>query len=269
MLGVEAELRQHDDAVAQASSWKRLAADDVSWEDAVKEWRRAKRRRSAWLRDGDFAWWDSQAQKVQDASDQGDSYGVFSTFKESRFRGSSVHAGEVRPEDVEEERLAWANHFAAIGAGEGEVAAWVWENIPELSAMNSVFGSAPAPNELHAALRQMSLGKAAGSDEVTAELSKFGGDSFWEAVVRVCREQWLLLTEAAIGEVVTWPAEWCVGLSVPLCKKKKGSRKVKGNWRGIALLLVDSKLLARVVATRLRSFYDAHLGHHQFGFSTG
>ena len=80
-----------------------------------------------------------------------------------------------------------ANHFAAIGAGEGEVAARVWDNIPELTAMDSVFGSAPAPNELHAALRQMSLGlgKAAGSDEVTAELLKFGGDSFWEAVVRV------------------------------------------------------------------------------------
>ena len=144
----------------------------------------------------------------------------------------------------------------------------MWDNVPFLSPMDSVFGLAPAPNEPHAALRQMSLGKAAGSDEVTAELLKFGGDSFWEAVVRVCREQWLLLTEAAPGEVVTWPAEWCVGLVVPLWKKK-GSRKVKGNWRGITLLSVGSKLLARVVATRLRSFCDGHLGHHQFGFRQG
>ena len=44
--------------------------------------------------------------------------------------------------------------------------------------MDSVFGAEPAPNELHAALRQMSLGKAAGADEVTAELLRFGGDSF-------------------------------------------------------------------------------------------
>ena len=268
VLGVEAELKQHDDAVAQASSRKRLAADDASWGDADKEWRRTKRRRSAWLRDREVAWWDAQAQKVQDASDQGDSFGVFSTFRELRSRGSSVRAGEVRPQNVEEERAAWANHFAAIGAGEGEVAVRVWDNVPELTAMDSVLGSAPAPNELHAALRQMSLGKAAGSDEVTAELLKFGGDSFWEAVVRVCREQWLLLTEAAPGEVVSWPAEWCVGLVVPLWKKK-GSRKEKGNWRGITLLSVGSKLLARVVATRLRSFYDCHLGHHQFGFRQG
>ena len=136
-LGMEAELKRHDDAVAQASSRKRLAVDDVSWEDAVKERRRTKQRRSAWLRDREVAWWDSQAQKVQDASDQGDAFGVFSTFKEMLRR----------------KRSAWANHFAAIG-----VAARVWDNIPELSAMDSVLGSAPAPNELHAGGRRTGIG---------------------------------------------------------------------------------------------------------------
>ena len=70
--------------------------------------------------------------------------------------------------------------------------------------MDAVWGNAPAPNELLAALRQMSLGKAAAEDEVTAELLKFGGDNLWEAVVRVCREQWMLLSEAAPGAEVSW-----------------------------------------------------------------
>ena len=51
--------------------------------------------------------------------------------------------------------------------------------------------------------------------------------------------------------------------------KKKDSKKVKGNRRGVALLSVGSKLIARVAATRLRSFCDGHLGHHQFGFRQG
>ena len=89
-LGWKLSLRQHDDAVAQASSRKRLAVDDASWDDAVKEWRRTKRRRSAWLRDREVAWWDAHAQKVQDASDQGDAFGVFSTFRELRSRGPEV-----------------------------------------------------------------------------------------------------------------------------------------------------------------------------------
>ena len=39
---------------------------------------------------------------------------------------------------------------------------------------------------------------------MTAELLKFGGTNLWEVVVRVCREQWLLLIEAAPGAEVCW-----------------------------------------------------------------
>ena len=121
---------------------------------------------------------------------------------------------------------------------------------------------------MHAALRQMSLDKAAGEDEVTAELLKFGGNNLWEAVVKVCREQWLLLTEADPGAEVVWPDEWRVGLVVPLWKRK-GKQKDRTTWRGITHSSVGSKLLARVVATRLRSWFDGHLGLHQFGFRRG
>ena len=96
-----------------------------------------------------------------------------------------------------------------IGEGTGSVDDRVWANVPSYSPMDAVWGNAPAPNELHAALRQMSLGKAAGEDEVTAELLKFGGNNLWEVVVRVCREQWLLLTEAAPGAEVVWPLVAC------------------------------------------------------------
>ena len=84
----------------------------------------------------------------------------------------------------------------------------------------------------------------------------------------MCRAQWLLLTEAALGEEVSWPEEWCIGLVVPL-RKRKGNKKDKNTWRGITLLSVGSKLPARMVATRLRSWYDGHLGLHQFGFRKG
>ena len=93
------------------------------------------------------------------------------------------------------------------GEGAGEVKDQVWANVPFYSPMDVVWGEAPAPNELHAALRQMSLGKAAGEDGVTAELLKFGGPNLWERVVKACRAQWLLLTEAAsflARRVVYW-----------------------------------------------------------------
>ena len=144
----------------------------------------------------------------------------------------------------------------------------VWDNVPAYPPVDDVWGHPPAPSELHAALRQVSLGKAAGENDVTAELLTFGGDQLCEVVVRVCRAQWLLLTGADSGAEVAWPEEWCVGLVVPLWKRK-GTKKDKNTWRGITLLSVGSKLLARVVATRLRSWFDGHLGLHQFRFRRG
>ena len=57
-------------------------------------------------------------------------------------------------------------------------------------------------------------------------------------------------------------------LVAPLWKRKR-NKKGKNTWRGIGLLSVRSRLLARVVATRLRSWSDGLLGLHQFGFRRG
>ena len=224
-----------------------------------------------WLINREVRWWDQKAQVAQDRADQGDAFGLFATFRELRSRGSNIPSGDVAPKDAQAERDAWAEHFRLISEGPGRVAEKVWDNVPSCPPMDAVWGNPPAPNELHAPLRQMSLGKAVGEDEVTAELLKFGGDQLWEVVVRVCRAQWLLLTEAESGAGVAWPEEWCVGLVVPLWKRK-GIKKDKNTWRGITLLSVGSKLLASVVtvvATRLRSWFDGHLGLHQFGFRRG
>ena len=67
--------------MTQASCRKRAAESWDDWWEANRELRRSKRRRTAWLRDKEVAWWDAKAQKVQDQADQGDAFGVFATFK--------------------------------------------------------------------------------------------------------------------------------------------------------------------------------------------
>ena len=101
----------------------------------------------------------------------------------------------------------WTEHFRLIGEGPGRWQTGLGER-SFLPPHGCCLGNAPAPSELRAALRHMSLGKAAGEDEVTAELLKFGGDNLWEAAVRVCRAQWMLLTETAPGAEVVWPDVW-------------------------------------------------------------
>ena len=84
--GCEGELQGFDQAVTQASSRKRKAESEAEFRAASYAVRRCKRRRSAWLREMEVSWWDSQAQLVQDKADQGDAFGVFATFKELRNR---------------------------------------------------------------------------------------------------------------------------------------------------------------------------------------
>ena len=50
---------------------KRQAETWEEWSESVAEVRRCKRRRLAWLRSREVAWWDSKAQQAQDKADQG------------------------------------------------------------------------------------------------------------------------------------------------------------------------------------------------------
>ena len=71
-----------------------------------------------------------------------------------RNRGFSISLGEVRPADVQVERDAWAERFRLIGEGPGLLFDKVWwDSVPSYSPMDVAWGTAPAPNELHAALR--------------------------------------------------------------------------------------------------------------------
>ena len=122
-LATELDRRVSDE---QPTTWPDLVtlgvgvARAVLGEEPKRDARPCKRRRLAWLRSKEVAWWDNKAQQAQDKADQGDSFGVFAAFKELRLRGSSLSSGEVRPVDAQAERDAWAEHFRKIGEGPGE-----------------------------------------------------------------------------------------------------------------------------------------------------
>ena len=108
--GCEKELVIFDQAVSQASGRKRAAESWDDWREANREVRRSKRRRTAWLRDKEVAWWDAKAQKVQDQADQGDAFGfllllrncafeapllLWVTFVQRRLRVNATHGQNI------------------------------------------------------------------------------------------------------------------------------------------------------------------------------
>ena len=93
---------------------------------------------------------------------------------------------------------------------------------------------------LFVALKRLKNNKAAGIDEVAAELLKYGGRDVEEELTRILKDVW---------RQETMPREWEEGIIVPL--HKKGDRAVCSNYRGLCLLTMGYKMMASILCARL------------------
>ena len=107
------------------------------------------------------------------------------------------------------------------------------------------------------ALKGMKSGKAAGSDDIPAEVWKFLG---WYGVVTLCK----LFNSIMITETI--PSAWRDSVLVPIFKEKGDIQECK-NYRGIKLLTHTFKIWERVLDRQVRECTDIH--GSQFGFMPG
>ena len=97
--------------------------------------------------------------------------------------------------------------------------------------------------------------KAAGESGILPELVRRAGPAFSTALIQLFHQIWQ-------DEVV--PKDWVDAFIVPI--PKKGNLESCDNWRGIALLEVVGKLLARLIQNRLRMLAEDILPESQCGF---
>ena len=112
--------------------------------------------------------------------------------------------------------------------------------------------------DIRTAIKQMKNGKAGGIDGMTTELMK----ADLETTLAVLYE--LLLK---IWERERVPNDWRCGLMI--CLSNKGNLMECGNWRGITLLSLATKILGKVIITRIRDTVDTRLRQEQAGFRRG
>ena len=96
--------------------------------------------------------------------------------------------------------------------------------------------------------------KAAGPDGIPIEVWKYGGNSLAELLVDLYQLCW------QSGEV---PQDFKDAKIVSIFKKK-GSKHECGNHRGIFLLCVAGKILARVMLTRLEKAFRGSLYYYYY-----
>ena len=174
--------------------------------------------------------------------------------------GQATVANPVQePED-------WKEHFRKLQEGREIAQETVWQNAAQGGEVARWLGEAPTDAEIETCGMQMKNGKAAGVDGFLAEFYKYGPAELRDEINSCVRQMWQNAKSAVAGqEAADWPESWNKGIVVPLWKQK-GDRTDKNTWRGITLLSVGSKLLARVVAQRVQAWSEPWLPEAQMGF---
>ena len=101
----------------------------------------------------------------------------------------------------------------------------------------------------------MKTGKAAGPDEVPAELLKLGCDTIPLVLHRIIQIIW---------ETGKWPKDWTQSTFVPIFKK--GDPTVCANYRTISLISHASKVILKVILERIRDKAEFEQSEEQAGF---
>ncbi|GFR63382.1 endonuclease-reverse transcriptase, partial [Elysia marginata] len=152
-------------------------------------------------------------------------------------------------------KARWTEHFHEIlnrQAPESE------SIIPEAEEDLDVVTTVPTRQEIIRAIKSLKNNKAPGPDGLNAEL--FKADPELAAGVLLP-----LLTNAWKEKKI--PEEWNEGFIIKI--PKKGNLSDCNNWRGITLLSIPSKVLAKIVIGRISGAIDRKLREEQAGFRPG
>ena len=109
-------------------------------------------------------------------------------------------------------------------------------------------------------IKKLKRKKSCGFDELSSELLKMGSEALSKPLTTIINKS---------IEEGKFPEDWKVAKVCPLFKK--GDRTEISNYRPVALLMVPSMVLERVVAIQIENFFEenALFGDFQFGFRRG
>ena len=207
-------------------------------------------------------WWDKKAQEVQRFADTNDSkqfFGALKTIYGPSKSGTTPllsSDGVTLIKDKQGINDRWKDHFSQLLNLPSSVDQAALDLIPQNPTLNHL-DDPPSFEEIQKATKQMSAGKAAGKDGIPAELFKALSEEAMQTFQSVLTSIW---------EEEDMPAE-LRDASIVALYKNKGSRSVCGNYRGISLLSIAGKILARVMLNRLlTSVSEQNLPESQCGF---
>ena len=95
--------------------------------------------------------------------------------------------------------------------------------------------------EVKGALGSIPMSKASGGDRIPAELSQILKDEAVKVLRSICQQIW---------KTQQWPQDWKMSVFIPVLKK--GNAKECSNYHTIALISHTSKVMLKILQTRLQ-----------------
>ena len=107
-------------------------------------------------------------------------------------------------------------------------------------------------------LGSITTNKASGGDGTPVELFQILKDDAVKALYSICQRIW---------KTQQWPQDWKRSVFIPI--PKKGNAKECSNNGTIALISHASKVMLKILQTRLQQYVNCELTHVQVGFRKG
>ncbi|KAI8495103.1 hypothetical protein Bbelb_270890 [Branchiostoma belcheri] len=208
-------------------------------------------------------YWTELCTSIQTASDVGDAGTMYSLMKValgprvSKTAPLKTKEGEAIT-DKTKQLDRWVEHYSELYSKEIAEKPRLEEVLPaypELAELDAM----PEESELLEALSALPSGKAPGQDGIPAEVLKENREVILPYLYELLRQCW------EEGKV---PNEMCNAKIVTLYKNK-GDRGDCNNFRGISLLSITGKAIARIVRKRLQTLAERVLPESQCGFRAG
>ena len=224
----------------------------------------AKRSSQRRLRQMKESWWRRKAEELQLAADTHNAKAFYEGLKAvygPKSSGTSpIHSSDnTLLTDRDEILKRWAEHFDSILNRQAEVDDNVINEIPQRPVLQELSG-APALAEVETAINQLSNGKSPGKDGIPAEIFKHGGAPLVSGLTNLFVVIWL---EGAVPQDFK-------DASIISIFKNKGSRTCCDDYRGISLLSIAGKVLARVILNRInKHLVPSVYPESQCGFRAG
>ena len=226
------------------------AVDDKSNNVKADAYRSCKQQVQKSLRTMQNTWWKARAAELQDAADKRD----FKTFYQclKAVHGPIYKANSaIKSKDgvllTEPQKILdrWSEHFNGVLNQDSEFDMSVLDEIPQWD-VNMSLAALPTLEEVLASIKQLTSGKSPGEDGIPPEIYKHGGTAVAEMLLKLFIQIW---DEGGVVQDFK-------DANIVHIFKNKGDRACCDNHRGISLLCIAGKVLARLMLNRLIKHVD-------------